>query len=146
MSTYAQGKRRPLLIVWRSYRNLISDKIKRDFSQNVAVAILLYGWTTIDVNETHRIKAKCELHKNAACCFEQIPGSNTPQNSSCMAICLPSHKPTKSDEQDMRGTAREVKTNSKATIYYGLLHKDAPVLADQQRLTYISSVRILDAI
>ena len=32
--------------------------------------------------------------------FWTNPGYNTPQNSSSTAICLPSHKPSKQDEQD----------------------------------------------
>ena len=31
-------------------------------------------------------------------------------------------------------------------MFYGLLHKDTPVLANQQKLTFISSVQTLDAV
>ena len=31
-------------------------------------------------------------------------------------------------------------------MFYGLQHKDRPMLADQQKLTFISSVSTLDAI
>ena len=46
----------------------------------------------------------------------------------------------------MLGTAGEVKINSKLTFSYGPLHKDIPVLANQQKLTFISSMHTLDAI
>ena len=46
-------------------------------------------------------KARCELHKNAACCFEQ--------NSGCMSTYFPSCKLSKWDKQDILGTAKEVK-------------------------------------
>ena len=37
---------------------------------------------------------------------------NIPQNSSCTATYIPSLKPSKSDEQAIRDTAGEVRTNS----------------------------------
>ena len=44
----------------------------------------------------------------------------------------------------MLGNAEVEKTNSWAMFSYGLLHMDTLVLADQQRLTYINSIWILD--
>ena len=41
-----------------------------------------------------------------------MPGSNIPQNGSCMATYLPSLKPSKSDKQDMPDTVEEVKMSS----------------------------------
>ena len=38
-------------------------------------------------------------------------GSNIPENNSCMAIYLPSLKPSKLDEQDMWDTVGEVRTH-----------------------------------
>ena len=35
----------------------------------------------------------------------------------------------------MRGTAEEAKINSEATFSDGILHMDAPVLVDQQKIT-----------
>ena len=46
----------------------------------------------------------------------------------------------------MRGTAGEVQTNLKVKFFYRLLHMDIPVLIDQQRFIYISSVRRVDAV
>ena len=51
-----------------------------------------------------------------------------------MATYLPSHKTLKYGKQDMLVTAAEVRTNSKETFSYGLLHLDTPLLADQQKL------------
>ena len=50
----------------------LSDKIKWNFFQAVAVSVLLYGLHQLDVNKTHEEKARWELHKNAMCCFQQI--------------------------------------------------------------------------
>ena len=44
--------------------------------------------------------------------YGKNPGSNILQNSSCTATDLPSQKPSKLDEQDIRDTAGEVRTNS----------------------------------
>ena len=43
---------------------------------------------------------------------QRNPGSNMSYNSRCTVTYLPSLKPSKSDKQDMRYTAREVRTNS----------------------------------
>ena len=58
----------------------------------------------------------------------------------CSATYLPSHK------QDILYTAGEVRMNSSVTFFYGLLQMDTPVLANQQELTYISSVWTHDAV
>ena len=55
------------------------------------------------------------------------PESRTPQNSSYMATYVPSHKPSKLDEQDMFGTASKVGTNSLVTSSSGFLHTDLAV-------------------
>ena len=50
------------------------------------------------------------------------------------------------DEQDMRGTAGKIRIDSKLIFSNGILHIDAPGLANQQGLTYISSVWILNSV
>ena len=45
----------------------------------------------------------------------------------------------------MWGTDGNERMNLWAIFSYGLLYMDTPVLADQQRLTYISSVQTVDA-
>ena len=49
------------------------------------------------------------------------------QNNGCTATYLPSHKPSKQDEQDKLGTAGKVRINSLATLSYGSLHGLASV-------------------
>ena len=71
-------------------------------------------------------------------------GSSILQNGSCTASYDPSHKTSKQDEQDMWGTAGDVRTNTSMAFSYGLLLTEAPVLADQDELT-IKSVRTLYA-
>ena len=73
--------------------------------------------------------------------FRTNPGSNTPRNISSMATYYTSQKSSKQDEQDMRGTAREARTYSWVTFYYGPLDIDVRVLADKQELIYCSVVR-----
>ena len=69
----------------------------------------------------------------------------TLHKTSCITIYLPSQKPSK-DELDMQDTAEEARTNSKVTVFYGPLHMDVPVLAEQEELIYISSVQTQDVI
>ena len=57
-----------------------------------------------------------------------------------MAIYFPSCKPFKKDKQNMLGTARELRIN------YRLLHVDKAVLADQQKLTFFSYLRMLGTV
>ena len=57
-----------------------------------------------------------------------------------MATYLLSQKPSKLDKQDMRDTARERRMNSFEMLFYGPLHVDMPMLADQQELIYINSM------
>ena len=56
------------------------------------------------------------------CTILTYPGSKALQNSSYMATCLPSHKLSKQEEQDMRGTAGKAKTNSSAKFFYEAPH------------------------
>ena len=85
----------------------------------------------MDANKTQEENSRWELNKNAACFFKINLRSNTPQKGSCTATYLPSHKPSKYNEQDMRSTTGEVRMNSKATFSYGLIHIDTLVLSDQ---------------
>ena len=53
--------------IWKSGT---SDKIKRDFFQDVAVSVILYGYTTL-TNHIEK-KTRWEQRNDAKCCFEQI--------------------------------------------------------------------------
>ena len=50
----------------------LTDRIKRDFFQTVAVSVLLAWMLHLDANKTQREKARWELNKNGTCYFEQI--------------------------------------------------------------------------
>ena len=58
-----------------------------------------------------------------------------------MVTYLSSYKQLKLDKQVIWGTAEEVRTNLLVTFF-----EVAPELTNQQGLTYISSVRPLDAV
>ena len=80
-------------------------------------------------------------------CWEQYwttPGGNTPQDTSCMATCLPSRKLYKLDEPDTQDTAGEVRTNSSVMYSYGPPHMAKQKQDDQLEHTYSSYVRIRD--
>ena len=49
----------------------------------------------MDADRTHWEKTSWELHKNATGYLEKNPGSNIPQNNSCMVTNLPSLKLSK---------------------------------------------------
>ena len=55
--------------IWKSD---LSNKIKQGFFQAVAMSVLLHGCITWTLMKTLREKARWELHKYAAYCFEQI--------------------------------------------------------------------------
>ena len=44
--------------------------------------------------------------------FEQILEAKQPENNSYTSTCLPFHKPSKKDEQNILGTARKARTNA----------------------------------
>ena len=63
-------------------------------------------------------------------CYEPYwtnPGGNIPKKSSCTTTYLPSRKPSKLNEKDMRDTAEEIRTNSWTMYYFGPLHTDKQV-------------------
>ena len=61
-----------------------------------------------------------------------------------MVTSLPSLKPSKSDEQDLQDTTREVRRNSWVMFSSGPLHMDEQVLNDQLELIHSSSVQTQD--
>ena len=74
--------------------------------QTVVMSVLLNGSTTWTPTQHLEKKVRQELSKDAASCFWQL------QNNSCAATYLPSHTPLTQNEQDMSGTAGEVRTTS----------------------------------
>ena len=72
--------------------------------------------------------------------------TNQSQNSSYMATYLPSHKSSKLDKQNTMDTGGEVRMNPNTTFFYEVIYMDIPMLADQQRIRFISSVWTQDAV
>ena len=71
MSTDAYEKHGLLITDYRPYGNLISDKIKWEFFYAVIISVLLFGCTTC-ILTIFEEKARWQLHKDTAYCFEQI--------------------------------------------------------------------------
>ena len=92
-----------LSIIWKSD---LSVRLKRNFFQAAVMLILLYGYTTWTV--TKRIEKKQD--GNCTRMLRAKPGINIPQ-SSCTATYFPPLKSSKYDEQGMRDTAGEARTN-----------------------------------
>ena len=63
-----------------------------------------------------------------------------------MATYLPSRKPFKLDQQDLRYSSEEVRMNSQAMFSYGPLHTEEQVLDGQLELIYNSSVWTQDVV
>ena len=130
-----------LSVIWKSD---LSDRIKHIFSPRSGRdhTLIRTPWTL-----TKRIEKKSLTIAQE--CYELYwtnPESKILQNSSCMATHLPSQKPFKLDEQDMRVTAREVRTNSQGTFSCRPFHTEKHVLDNQLELIYNTSVRIYDVI
>ena len=111
----------------------LSDKIKQNFFQALAVSILLYGhitWTLtkgtekkLDWNYTRMLEAT--LHKTTAV--------------QPLTSYLKNYLNETNDMLEKQG-------QTSVTFFYGPLHKTVPVLADQQELIYINSVLIQDVV
>ena len=71
-----------------------------------------------------------------------LSGINFPKT----AAVRPPTSHLKSDEQDMRATAGEVKANSLATLINGPLHMDKQVLNDRLELIFYTSGQTEDVV
>ena len=87
-------------------------------------------------NEMPGEKARLEIYKGAACCFEQILG--TALYKTAVVWPLISHLTNHSNKTS--------KTCWGLLVDYGFLHMETPVISNQKRLTLISCVWTLDAI
>ena len=76
------------------YKFDLADKIKQDFFQAVAMAVLLYSCTTWTIKKWLNKKLD-EITQRCCMLFWTNPRRNILQNSNCMATYLPSHKPPK---------------------------------------------------
>ena len=71
-----------------------------------------------------------ELPKYVLCCFKKILETAPHKIAVFTATYFPSRKPSKQDEKDVLGIAREVMTNISAKFSDRLLRIDTPVLTD----------------
>ena len=98
----------------------------------VTVSVLLYGCTTWMLMK--RKEKKIDENNTRMWCFEQILEA-TPDKTAAVwppTSYLTNH-PSKMNKT-CKGTAGEVRTNSWAMFYYGLLHMDISVLVDYKGL------------
>ena len=109
-----------LAIAWTAIDSLtvicksdLTDKIKRNLFHAAVVSILLFGCTTWTLTKSIEKKAWRLLHKNAASNIEQVLEA-APHKVAALRppTPLPSGKPFKEDEPDMRDTAVEVGASS----------------------------------
>ena len=129
-----------LLIDYRPYGNLLSDKIKWKFFK----AILLY---------------RCPTWTLMKCLEKNLNGNNTRMLHAVLKKSWKQH-PTKQllfnhlppiyltiQVRQTRHSEHCWKTeiNSSAKFFYELPHMDTPLLVDQQKLIFISSLQTLDA-
>ena len=107
----------PIDILSIRLKSDLSDKVKQEFFQAVAVSILLYGYTLWNV--TKHLEKKLDRKAQIWCImFRTNPLGSNLQKSGYTATYLPSHKPSNLNEQDMLSTAGEIRTNSWATFCY----------------------------
>ena len=78
--------------------------------------------------------------------FLNKSGNSILQNNSCTVICLPCHKSSKQGELDILGIAGKVKINALANFFYALLPMSTPMLTEQQKHAFISSMRTLGVV
>ena len=106
--------------------SLLSNACVCCFLARLTVALTAFWISKIIVGLSTTLlgeKAWWEPHKNAMYCFERILEAASHQNSSCTTTCLSSHKPTKEDENDILGSARE----------QGRTHKRRSLMDSQSR-------------
>ena len=80
-----------LSIIWKSS---LSNRIKRDFFQAVAVSILLYGFTTWMLRKRMEQKLDGNYIRMLRAIFNKS-WKQIPRNNSCTATYFPSQKPSK---------------------------------------------------
>ena len=114
---------------------------KKYFFQSVAMSVLLYGYTTRDLNETIREKAWRELHKNAACCFKQI--LEVALYKAPILWPLTSHL---INHPNYKKKTCQALLNKLGQTKKWCFSMDAPMLDNQQRLTYTSTAQTLGSV
>ena len=112
-----------LSIIWKSD---VSDKIKRYVFQAVVVSVLLNVWTIWMLTKRIEKKLDCNSTRILQIILKPIPQETT-------ASYLLSLKPSKTNQ--IRGHCWKARMNSKVMFFYGPLHMNVSVLADQQERT-----------
>ena len=103
-----------LSVIWKSD---LSDKMERIFFQAAVMSILLYGCTTCTLTKRMKKKLDANCAGMLRALLKKNPGSNIPQNRSYTATYRPSLKPSKLDEQGMRGSVRRSKDELIRSIF-----------------------------
>ena len=123
---------------------VVTDKMKRSFSQAAAVSILLYRCTTWTLAKRQEKK----LYGSYTRMLRAILNKSWPQHSTRHQLYghLPpiTRKLSKLDEPDMQDTAGEARTSSYVMYSYGPSHVAEQKLDDQLEHTYSSHVKIRD--
>ena len=96
-----------LLFGYRSYANLISQMKSNRNSSKLWLCWYYCMYAPAGLLQKTWDKSLIETTQECDRLFGTDPGSSTLQNSSCTPTYLLSHKPSKKNEQDMRGTASE---------------------------------------
>ena len=121
-------------------RSTLSDKIKRDFFQAVAVSVLLYGCTNLTLKK-HMEKKLDENYARMLHAVWRNPGSNTTQKGSCISHFTNSEthqsSPTRHAGHCWRNKGELISDVLKTTPTCGHNSVSRPVE------TYNSSVRVL---
>ena len=132
-----------LSIIWKSD---LSDKIKRDVFQAMAVSTLLYRSTTW--TQTKRIEKRPD--GNYTRMLRAIMNKSWKQHPTKQQLCGHLLSISKTIQVRRMGHAVHCCGSKDKLIsdilFYGPPHTDVSVLADQRELIYINSVRIRDVV
>ena len=112
------------------------DKIKQEVFQAVAISVLLNGCTSLTLMKY--------LEKNLDRNYTRKSLKQHPIKKQLYSHLLPISQNIL--VSNMLGTARNIKTDSWMKFSNRLLFMDMPVLTDLQKLSFISSVKTLDAV
>ena len=108
-----------LLVLWKSD---ISDKIKQDFFQAVAVFIISYGCTTLTLTKYKEEKLDGDYTRMIRAVLNKLWKKKSPQNCTCTDTYLPSHKLFELGEPEMWVTCGEARLDSLARLDSWMCH------------------------
>ena len=119
----------------------IIRKSKTGFLPNCSCVHTTMWVHHMGANKMHSKKVRWALHKNAASCFQQILEAIPHKKVSVrpLSFHLIQVRRTRHTGHGWRSKDELISDG-----FLGMLHMDVPVMADQQRLIYTSSVRTQD--